>query len=291
MAGIAGGLMGVVRLSAIVIALGAIDTATVDGTTYFEMYSYDDYPYFEVWRLSFLAWTACGVAWTVFGWWTGARRESAAAGIGMNRWWFPFLWLMLTPIITMPLQIALFESVVEPYSGSDVGLRSDPPGEVEGWCPEGDDPYGSCVPNFSSTSYEYYEVGPMLLAFLPWGLVNLVPFAWALSKTRRIRKAGLVAGIMGVVRFLAPVLALAAFARATAGDGTMYFRAEVGLFSLEPFISVWGTSFLAWLASFVAWVLYGVLTSERRRATPTPTGPTAEDQKTAAALLKTSRLV
>ena len=205
----------------------------------------------------------------------------------INRWWLPFLWLMLTPLVTLPLNVVLFESLGEGYTGDEVGRPDAPPGQVEGWCPE-DDSWGGCIPNLSSTSYEYYEVLPVVLAFVLPGLIHLVPFMLRLSKTPRIRLAGLVAGLMGLARLgvsLLVLLGLATDAATAPISGTTYFRVERELLSGVPYMRFWVLSFLAWAACGAAWIVFGILT----RASPASGDLSTGNQGLRPGMLRTSR--
>lgn len=196
--------------------------------------------------------------------WLGKRPRP------QNPWALPFLWLMLTPIVTVPLSMVLFENIGERYQGPDIGLPDEPPGQVEGWCPPGDDQVGQCVPNLNATSYEYYRVAPALLSFLPLGFFNLVPFVWVLSRNVRARRAGIVAGLMGLLRFSATVVLLLTLDRLTGRDGVSYIQLERSLFSFQPYETVWGVGLFTWIASGIAWVLFAFWTRETKPQEPAP---------------------
>src|SRR3990172_10555557 len=187
----------------------------------------------------------------------------------LDRWWMPFLWIILTPIVTVPLSVPLSESFGARHTAAEMGLPEEPPGVIDGWCPEGEDPYGMCIPNFFAPYYVYYEVTPTLVAVLLPGLINLAPFVWALSKTRKTSRAGVTAGLAGVLRVAVPAMVLMSFDRLTGVGGGTYFQVETTFLGLEPYSSVWIAGFLAWLASLAVWVIFGLLTRERHQPNPT----------------------
>ena len=191
---------------------------------------------------------------------TNARARTGRFG-RLDKWWSPFVWIMLTPIVTLPLSVLLSPSA---HDGPELGLPDEPPDAIAGFCPEGDDPFGSCIPNFLSPFYEYYEVTPTVMAFALPGLLNLVPFGWAASGKRRVRAAGIVAGLLGLLRLSIPVAVLMSLNRLTSDDGRSYLQSEATLFSDLRF-GVWALGFMAWVGSLVVFGVFRVLTRGSRR--------------------------
>ncbi len=112
----------------------------------------------------------------------------------LNKWWMPFLWIILTPIVTVPVSAVLFDTLAGYQTPAEIGLP-DPAGTdgCDGWfCP----------------TYQYSEVAPTIVAFVLPGLLNLVSFLWVSSTRPRVRAAGIVAGLLGIVRFSIPVIVL-----------------------------------------------------------------------------------
>ena len=189
----------------------------------------------------------------------------------LTKWWLPFLWIILTPIVTVPLSVTLSESFGARHTAAEVGLPEEPSGVIDGWCPEGEDPYGMCIPNFLAPYYVYYEITPTLVGVLLPGLINLAPFIWALSKTRRTRRAGVTAGLAGVLRVAVPAMVLmGSFDRLTGVGGGTYFQVETTFLGWEPYSSVWVAGFFAWGASLALWVIFDWMTRERHQPNPTP---------------------
>ncbi len=169
----------------------------------------------------------------------------------LNRWWLPFLWITLTPIVTVPLSAILF-SVLAGYHGpADVGLPPNPPRGCPFLNGFFGDPDPDCGPQFL-----YSEVGPTIIAFVLPGLLNLVPFLWVSSRRSMVRTAGIVAGLLGLLRLALPPTVLMLALDRVSTDGGSYFEYALGWFLDEsPFIYVWYYGFFAWLGSLLAWLL------------------------------------
>jgi len=169
----------------------------------------------------------------------------------LNRWWLPFLWIILTPIITLPLSGGLFDALAGYHTPEEVGLRAI------------NDP--DCL-DFACVEYEYFQVGaPTVMAFALPGLLNLAPLAWLSSRNAKVRTAAVVAGALGVLRLLIPVFVLLNLATVTNAAGESYavnphsILGDVFGGADEPFSAVWDKSLLAWLASCAVWVVFGIL--------------------------------
>jgi hypothetical protein len=105
---------------------------------------------------------------------------------GLNWWRWPFLWVLLVPVVTMPLQVERL-GASEGFLAANVYENCDlapGPGLTNTWkCPV------ECV----------------LPTLMP-GLLNLVAFLWLVSPRRKTRYAALVAGALGAVRVAVPAL-------------------------------------------------------------------------------------
>ncbi|MEE9269716.1 MAG: hypothetical protein V3V49_05580 [Candidatus Krumholzibacteria bacterium] len=177
---------------------------------------------------------------------------SRASSSWLNKWWMPFLWIILTPIVTVPVSAVLFDTLAGYQTPAEIGLP-DPAGtdgcDRGGW-------FGGFCP-----TYEHSEVAPTIFAFVLPGLLNLVSFLWVSSTRPRVRAAGIVAGLLGIVRFSIPVIVLMlSFDRVTAPGGTTYFDFGGGSLNFSPHFDVWFFGFLAWLGSLLVWPVFGWLT-------------------------------
>lgn len=108
---------------------------------------------------------------------------------------WPFLVVLLSPVITVPLiQVGLQDARVEP---AGIGLPADQ-GYVP-WLFACD--HGACT-------YYYSVPWQVVLAFLLPSTLNLLPFLWLFALDPKVRAAGAVAGLCGLVRLAIPPLML-----------------------------------------------------------------------------------
>jgi hypothetical protein len=167
----------------------------------------------------------------------------------LSSWARPFLWLLLSPIATVSLGLVFSAGLKR--SPDDLGL---PTSDCEG------DPDCIVWSYFFPMDRHYYEFVPTLLAFTLPGLLNLVPFWWAVSgTTTRARLAGWLAGLLGVGRFLVPTVVILTMRRVTAPDGKTYLEVPF----LDPYLSVYFTSGLAWTVCLLAFLAVSSRWSER----------------------------
>jgi hypothetical protein len=159
----------------------------------------------------------------------------------------PFWWIILTPIVTVPVSAVLFDTLAGYQTPAEVGLPDPAAGcDRDSW-------FGG----FCST-YRYSEVAPTIFAFVLPGLLNLVSFLWVCSTRPRVLAAGIVAGLLGIVRFSIPVIVLMlSFDRVTAPDGTTYFDFGGGWINFSPVDEVWSAGTVAWLATLIVRALFG----------------------------------
>ncbi len=167
----------------------------------------------------------------------------------LNKWWRPFLWIILTPIVTVPLSTILFSVLAGYHEPQEVGLPSK---AVPGWL------FGE--PTYP---YEYFELVPTVVAFTLPGLLNLVPLLWALSTKSKVRIAGIVAGLLGLLRLsIPPIVLMLGFDRVTNAAGTSYFEYDASwtLGYPTPHSEIWFFGVLAWLGTLLVWAVFGWLT-------------------------------
>ncbi len=165
----------------------------------------------------------------------------------LNKWSMPFWWIILTPIVTVPLSGILFSGLAGYLEPPEVGLPPNPPA-----CPFlFGDPDPDCGPQF-----RYSEVAPTIFAFVLPGLLNLVPFLWVSSTRPRVLAAGIVAGLLGLLRLALPPTVLMLALDRVSSDGGSYFEYVLGWFGESPFIIVWPYGALAWLGTLLVFGLF-----------------------------------
>lgn len=91
-----------------------------------------------------------------------------------NRWYSPYLVLLLVPVITLPVTFTIWESI--PY----------------------------CI-----IDEHQYKTRDVALALSPT-VADLLPFLWFLSRAPGVRRAAIIAGLIGAARFAIPVVLLLA---------------------------------------------------------------------------------
>lgn len=177
----------------------------------------------------------------------------------LNDWSMPFRWIVLAPIITVPLSVILFITLAGNQSPAEVGLPPNPPPCT--FLPDlglifSDEPLSDYTAPDCGPQFRYSEVGPTIFALVLPGLLNLVPFLWVSSTRPRVLAAGIVAGLLGIVRVSIPAIVLTASTRVTDAGGTTYFE----WIDSSPHNEVWGAGILAWLGTLLVWALFGRLT-------------------------------
>ncbi len=95
----------------------------------------------------------------------------------LDRPLYPFLLVYLLPIVTVPITFLLLLSL----------------------------PTGCVIGDSSTWELRYAQV-----AFLP-GVANLLPFLWLMSRTARVRRSAIAAGLIGAARFAFPQVMLSFF--------------------------------------------------------------------------------
>ncbi len=162
---------------------------------------------------------------------------SRASPSWLNKGSMPFLWIILTPIVTVPLSIILFLLLAGYQEEKDIFAQP------------------SCI--LYCTPNDYLAVNGTIAAFALPGLVNLVPFVWVVSRNTRARLAGIVAGLLGLARLIIPaVLLILSFDRVTGDDGTSYFLVSNPILPWTAHIGVWLYGFLAWIGTLLVWASF-----------------------------------
>lgn len=158
----------------------------------------------------------------------------------LNEWRLPFLWITLTPIATVPISAIVYSVLAGRQTPAEIGVP-DPARTCDGW--------------FCAT-YEYPEVGSTIIAFALPGLLNLFSFLWVGSTPPRVRPAGIVAGLLGALRFSIPAIVLmTAFDRVTDAGGTTHFEFSHWILG-SPHADIWLFGGMAWLGCLLVWALF-----------------------------------
>ncbi len=141
---------------------------------------------------------------------------------------WPFLWILLIPIATVPWTEHLLSGLVD---------------------------HGSCVLVQECSVFEKSWECPVqnvLPTLLP-GLLNLVPFLWLSSRQRGVRYAALVAGTLGAVRVA--VLALIYVVEGSSVAMTSDYNVSTG-FEIATDSSTHAASRILWVVSLGAAIVF-----------------------------------
>jgi hypothetical protein len=150
--------------------------------------------------------------------------------MSIRNWFWPFLWVLAIPAISVPLSIFLQSRIIL-YEGTDLGLGNGGP-----WAAR-DQALGT---------------------FFPTGL-NFLAFAWCFIGTGRTRWAAIWAGLIGAAGALLP-FAVILNTDSLGLDGLHY------VYWIPTVTLVWLGAFNTWLAVGVAAVVFRVLVQARDRA-------------------------
>lgn len=157
-----------------------------------------------------------------------------------RRWYWPFLWILIVPLATLPASIALQEGL-DIYDQAQIGVA-----------------YGS---TWVERDYALRTLAPALL--------NLLVFAWLLAGTIRTAWATLWIGVIAVARLAVPAVIL--FTTGVVGaDGIHYVdwtptRAMIFVAELE-----------LWLGGLLLWLLFALTTRVQDRYVEERMGPAEE---------------
>jgi hypothetical protein len=148
-----------------------------------------------------------------------------------QRWWdrpvLPYLVLAVSPVLTLPISWIILASI--PDCGDD-----------EPW----------------------WELRHFEIALLP-ALADLLPFVWLLSRTPGVRRAAIVAGLMGSARYAIPQAATLIYSMSSGGQA---LNSECTISSL--FVAGLGPLMLTlWLVSAL------IVAVKLLRARRVPAGP------------------
>lgn len=202
---------------------------------------------FVLWPLLVLLLPAVAILSAV--WVYRLAYQSDETGRSLRPWALPFLWVMLSPLVTVPASGLAFALLVGTHSAQEVHL----PDVDTGW--------------FSGPT-RYFEVEPALLAFTIPGVLNLGAFVWVFSRAGRVRAAAVVAGTLGLIRTAIPAaVLLLGFHQLTNPTGMTYSQYD-SAFHPAPYLDVWLAGAGAWLLSLLVWEVFRRLTKEPAKIAP-----------------------
>lgn len=170
----------------------------------------------------------------------------------MSPWarrWGPFAWIVLIPVVTIPLTQAITATFVK---SSECNYQVDFLGG-EASCPD----------------------GPVLLALMP-GLLNLAPILWLLINDVEVRRNAVIAGGLGAARFAVPMLGVIlsgpgsgcpydVIACANPSGHTVLTWGFVNAFPNSYSVGVSILSAGLWLATLILWIALAIAARSGRQ--------------------------
>jgi hypothetical protein len=148
----------------------------------------------------------------------------------LRKWFCPFLWVLLIPVVTVPLSVFL-QSRMTLYEGTDLSLGNGGPWAVR------DQALGTFFP----------------------ALLNLVAFAWCFFGQGRARWAAIWAGIIGAAGAILPFVVM--LNTDSLGLDNIHY-----VYWIPTVTLVWLGAFNTWLAALVATVIFRVFVQAKDRA-------------------------
>jgi hypothetical protein len=160
----------------------------------------------------------------------------------LRRWFWPFLWVLLIPLVTVPLS-AFLQSRITLHEGTELGLGNGGP-----WAAR-DQALATFFPTF----------------------LNLAAFVWFVFGDGRTRWAALWAGLVGAAGALLPFAVI--LNTDSLGPDNMHY-----VYWIPTVTLVWLGAFNTWLAAGVSAVLFRVFIQARDRARAAMPAPAQEAQ-------------
>jgi hypothetical protein len=148
----------------------------------------------------------------------------------LRRWFWPFLWVLLVPAISVPFSVVL-QSRMTLHEGTELSLGSGGP-----WAAR----------------------DAALTTFLPM-LLNLVAFTWLVFGDGRTRWAAVWAGIIGGAGAVLPFLVI--LNTDSLGPDNIHYVYWIPTVSL-----VWLGAFNTWLAAIIAAIVFRAFVQARDRS-------------------------
>lgn len=152
--------------------------------------------------------------------------------------WAPFIWLVLIPLLTVPLTIMLAGQVLQ---SSQCTI--------------------TFVGSFEEPERALCTDRPVLMSLLP-GLLNLGPIVWlVLPGDDIMRRNAIVAGSLGAVRLLVPMLGV--LTTGPSPGRTVLVSGLVFVYPNSDYLPVVGVSILLWIICVVTWIWLRIVESSR----------------------------
>ncbi len=169
----------------------------------------------------------------------------------------PFLWLVLTPLLTAPLSVLLIYGFAEELDARSLGL-----------------PTTRMEANLRATLY-YYDFWPTWLLLTLPGLPNLLVVLWFLHRSAYVRVAAGGALVLAVLRTFVVLLVFFATSQTNviSHDGGLLMRIALegkgflanigdhspGFAKMRMLLTLWLYGVYAWAACLALWPLWNIV--------------------------------
>lgn len=192
----------------------------------------------------------------------------------------PFLWVLVTPIATLPLSALLLFTLGGEHDAAELGLPAGELCRFEGL--------------LAQTCFYYFDFWRTWLLLAIPGALNLLVVLWVLQRNGYVRVAAVIALLLGLVRSLVvPMAAIAVSHFALYSDGGLYLQGEIiaggGVGDIDPpsaeralrqlLTAAWIGGGVAWAVTLVVWRAYEPIMARYWRSLDPPWGPRPDEPK------------
>ncbi|MCY4391488.1 MAG: hypothetical protein OXE43_05465 [Chloroflexi bacterium] len=204
----------------------------------------------------------------------------SAEAAGTQRAWnwakgrLPFLWITVSPVLTLPLAALLIFTLGGEHGGEALGLPENDLCKFDGF--------------IAQTCNYYFDVWRIGLLLAIPGILNLGVLLWFLKRNRYIQVAAIVALMLALIRTLIVPLATIAMSQFdVVSDGGLFFQVEVmasgvvtevnppseGVAIRRLLVVAWTGGLVFWAVTVVIWRAYEPVMARFWRHLDPPSGP------------------
>ncbi len=187
----------------------------------------------------------------------------------------PFVWITITPVVTVPLSALLLYTLGGEHTASALGLPAGELCRFEG--------------HIAQKCFYYFDFWRTWLLFaIPGVVVNLGVVLWLLNRSGYVRVAAVTTLLLGLVRSLViPMAAVAVSQFDVVTDAGLWLRVEIvargvivdiespstNLAIRQLLIAAWAGGAVMWVLTVAVWRAYEPLMARFWRGLEPPGGP------------------
>ena len=212
--------------------------------------------------------------------------SAVPSGTGRERAWrrirtsSPLSWILVTPVVTLPLSALLLITLGGEHEATALGLPAGDLCKFQGF--------------IAQTCFFYFDFWRTALLLAAPGVLNLAAVLWLLDRNGYVRVAAVVALTLALVRTLIVPMATVVLAQFDViSDGSLLLRLEVeatgafidvdspteGVAIRRLLTAAWIGGAAAWGVSAVVWQAYEPLMARFWRNLEPPSGPRPGEPK------------